>query len=162
MILGFCIWVLSQLFHSSFTLKRLFSSALLSAIGGIICISQVDVSPGNPDSRLYLIQPGWMMYSACQIINRVTIYSLDILLSQSWTSPLSISGSVASCPAYRILRRQVRWSGTPISWRVFQFVVIHTVKGLSTVNQADVFLEFSSFFYDPMDVVNLISGSYLF
>ena len=33
-----------------------------------------------------------------------------------------------------------------------QFVVIHTVKGFSVVNEAevDIFLEFSSFFYDPM------------
>jgi len=42
-----------------------------------------------------------------------------------------------------------------------QFVVIHTVKGFSVVNEAevDVFLEFSSFFYDPVDADNLISGS---
>ena len=40
-----------------------------------------------------------------------------------------------------------------------QFVVIHTVKGFSVVNEVDVFLEFSCFFYDPMDVGNLVSGS---
>ena len=40
-----------------------------------------------------------------------------------------------------------------------QFVVIHTVKGFGVVNEADVFLEFSCFFYDPGDVGNLISGS---
>ena len=42
-----------------------------------------------------------------------------------------------------------------------QFVVIHTVKGFSVVNEAevDVFLEFSCFFDDPVDVGNLISGS---
>ena len=45
-----------------------------------------------------------------------------------------------------------------------QFVVIHTVKGFSVVNEAgiDVFLEFSCFFYDPMDVGNLISSSSAF
>ena len=45
-----------------------------------------------------------------------------------------------------------------------QFVVIHTVKGFSVVNEAevDVFLEFSCFFYDPMDVGNLISDSSAF
>ena len=38
-----------------------------------------------------------------------------------------------------------------------QFVVIHTVKGFGIVNEGDVdfFLEFSWFFYDPMDVGNL-------
>ena len=45
-----------------------------------------------------------------------------------------------------------------------QFVVIHTIKGFSIVNEAEVdgFLEFSSFFYDPTDVGNLISGSSAF
>ena len=47
---------------------------------------------------------------------------------------------------------------------MFQFVVIHTVKGFSVVNEAkvDVFLEFSCFFYDPEGVGNLISGSSAF
>ena len=45
-----------------------------------------------------------------------------------------------------------------------QFVVIHTVKGFGVVNKAevDVFLEFSCFFDDPMDIGNLISGSSAF
>jgi len=49
-------------------------------------------------------------------------------------------------------------------FNVPQFVVIHTVKGFSIVNEAevDVFLEFSCFFYDPTDVGNLISGSSAF
>ena len=39
-----------------------------------------------------------------------------------------------------------------------QFVVIHTVKDFSVVNEAevDVFLEFLCFFYDSMAVGNLI------
>ena len=42
--------------------------------------------------------------------------------------------------------------------------MIHTVKGFSIVNEAevDVFLEFFCFFYDPTDVGNLISGSSAF
>ena len=42
-----------------------------------------------------------------------------------------------------------------------QFVVIHKVKGFGVVSKAkvDVFLELSCFFYDPMDVGNLIFGS---
>ena len=45
-----------------------------------------------------------------------------------------------------------------------QFVVIHTVKGFGTFNKAetDVLLELSSFFDDPVDVGNLISGSSAF
>ena len=42
-----------------------------------------------------------------------------------------------------------------------QFAVIHTVKAFGVVNkaEADVFLEISCFFDDPVDVDNLISGS---
>ena len=43
-----------------------------------------------------------------------------------------------------------------------QFVVIHTVKGFSVINEADVFQEICCFFYDPVDVGNLISGSSAF
>ena len=68
--------------------------------------------------------------------------------------------TVASWPAYRFLRKQVRWSGISISWRIFQFAVIYTVKGYGIVNKAevDVFLELSCFFDDAMDVGNFISG----
>ena len=43
--------------------------------------------------------------------------------------------------------------------------MIHTVKGFSVIGEAevdDVFLEFSCFFYDPMDVGNLVSVSSAF
>ena len=45
-----------------------------------------------------------------------------------------------------------------------QFVVIHIVKSFSIVGESevDVFLEFFCFFYDPVDVGNLISGSSAF
>ena len=55
--------------------------------------------------------------------------------------------TVASWPAYRFLKMQVRWPGIPISQNFPQFVVIHTVKGFGVVNKArvDVFLELSCF-----------------
>ena len=92
---------------------------------------------------------------------------------QPWHTPFPIWNhsvvprpvlTVASWPAYRFLKRQVRWSGIPISFRIFQFIVIHTVKGCGIVNKAeiDVFLELSGFFDDPADVGNLISGSSAF
>ena len=58
----------------------------------------------------------------------------------------------------------MRWSGIPIPLRIFQFVVIHTVKGFNVDNEteADVFLEFPCFLYDPMNVGNWISGSSAF
>ena len=46
----------------------------------------------------------------------------------------------------------MRWSGIFVSKNFLHFVVIHTVKDFSVVNEAevDVFLELSCFFYDPM------------
>ena len=45
-----------------------------------------------------------------------------------------------------------------------QLIMIHMAKVFSVVNEAaiDVNLEFSFFFYDSMDVGNLISGSFAF
>ena len=45
-----------------------------------------------------------------------------------------------------------------------QFVAIHTVRDLSLIykGEVDVFLELSCFYYDAMDVGDLISGSSAF
>ena len=91
---------------------------------------------------------------------------------QPWCTPFSILNqsvfpcpvvTVVSWPAYRFLRRQVRWSGIPISFFP-EFVMIYTVKGFGIVNKAevDIFMEVSCFFDDPADVGNLISGSSAF
>ena len=42
-----------------------------------------------------------------------------------------------------------------------QFIMIHTVEGFCIVNKAEIYvsLELSCFFYDPVDIGNLISGS---
>ena len=92
---------------------------------------------------------------------------------QPWRTPFPIWNqsvvpcpvlTIASWPSYRFLQRQVRWSGIPISLIIFQFIVIHTVKGFCIVNKAEIdgFLELSSFFDDPADVDSLISGSSAF
>ena len=94
-----------------------------------------------------------MMYSA---------YKLNNQGDNQFAVPCLIL-TVASCPAYRLLRRQVRWSGVLISLRIFQFVVIHTVKGFSLASEAEVdFFKCPSLFCDPMDFGNLISLSSAF
>ena len=95
---------------------------------------------------------------------------------QPWHTPFPIWNqsvvlcpvlTIASWPAYRFLRRQVRWSGILISLRIFRSLLWSTHSrdlDFSLVNEAevDVFLEYSCFFYDPVDVGNLISGSSAF
>ena len=62
------------------------------------------------------------------------------------------------------LKKQVRWSGIPISFRIFHSLSWSTQLGFGIVNKAelDVFLELSCFFNDLVDVGNLISGSSAF
>ena len=83
----------------------------------------------------------------------VTIYRIDVLISYGQFVPCPVL-TVASSPAYRFLKRQIRWSGIHLFQNFPEFVVIHTVKGFGIVNKAeiDVFLELSCFFYDPLDV----------
>ena len=96
----------------------------------------------------------------------MTIYSLDILLFQFGTSLLFCM--VSNCcfltciPISREAGQVVCYSHLFKNFP--QFVVMHTVKGFSVSNEAevDVFLEFSCVFYDPTDVGNFISGSSAF
>ena len=91
----------------------------------------------------------------------MTIYSLDILLS--YLEPVCCSMSSSNCCF--LTRIQVSQEIGKVVWYSYlknfpQFVVIHTVKGFSVVNEAevDVFLEVSCFSYKSMDVGNLMSG----
>ena len=93
----------------------------------------------------------------------MTIYSLDV--SISWFVNQSVVPypvlTVASWPAYRFLRRQVRRS----SLRIFhRFFLWPTQSKHFVVSKAgvDVFMELSCFFNDPRDIGNLISGSSAF
>ena len=54
----------------------------------------------------------------------------------------------------------MRWPGTLVSLRIFQFAMLYTVKGFHIVNEEEVhvFLELPCFLHDPINVGNLISG----
>ena len=85
-----------------------------------------------------------------------------------YLEPVCCSMSSSNCCF--LTCRQVSQEAGQVVWysHLFQnfpqFVVIHTVKGFSIVNEAevDVSLELSFSFYDPMDVGNSISGSSAF
>ena len=90
------------------------------------------------------------------------------MYSFSYLEPVCCSMSSSNCCLLTCI--QISQQEGQVVWysHLFKnfphFVVIHTVKGFSMVNKAeiDVSLEFSCFFYDPMDVGNLISGSSAF
>jgi len=131
MILVF--WMLSfNFFLSSFTfIKRLFSSSLLYAIRlvssaylRLLIFLLAILIPACVSSSLAFC----MRYSA-QKLNKQG----DNM--QPWRTPFLIwNQSVVPCPvltapswpAYRFLRRQVRWSGIPISLRTFHSLLLST------------------------------------
>ena len=169
MILVFWMFSFKPAFSLSSFIKRLFSSSSISSIRV--------VSSGY--LRLLIFLPAiWIPACASSNLAFCMMYSVYKLNKQGdniqpWHTPFPIwNQSIVPCPvltvafwpAYRFLRRQVRWSGIPISSKIFQFVVIHTVKGFIIVNEAevDVFLELSCLFYNPMDAGNLISCSSAF
>ena len=137
-------WVLSQLFHSPLSktfIKQLFSYSLLSVIR-VVSSAYLRLLI----FLLAILNPAWdsssptfcMMYSVYKLNKQGDNIQPGVLLSQLGTSPLF----------------QVRWSGSPISLRIF-----HTVKGFSVVSELKVyvkkkkymfFLKFPCFFYDPM------------
>ena len=111
----------STILFFSFTFKRLFISSSLSAIRVVLSaylrlrFLPAIFTPARDSSSLAF----HMMYSAYKLNKQGDNIQL-------WYSPVSISRcfpclvlTVTSCPAYRFLRRQVRWSSIPISWRIF-------------------------------------------
>ena len=82
--------------------------------------------------------------------------------------PVHCSGSCSNCCFLTCI--QISQEAAKVVWYSHllknfpQFIVIHTVKGFSIINKAEVhvFLELSCFFDDPTDVGNLISGSSAF
>ena len=91
----------------------------------------------------------------------MTIYGLDVLLSQFRTSLLFhvwFCCCFLTCIQISQEAGKVVWY-SHLSKNFPQFVMIHTVKGFDIVNKAEIgiFLELSCFFDDPLDVGNLIS-----
>ena len=136
---------------SSFTcIKRLFSSSSISAIRVVssaylrllIFLPAILIPACASCSPAFL-----MMYSAYKLNkpgDNIQPWCTPFPIWKQFVVPCPVL-TVASWPAYRFLKRQVRWSGIPIFLRIFQFVVIHTVKGFGIVNKSpvDVFLELS-------------------
>ena len=94
----------------------------------------------------------------------MTIYSVDVLRSQFGTSlffHVLFYWLLTCIQVSQVAGKVICYSHV---LKIFQFVVIHAVKGFNIVNETevDVFLEFFFFFYDPTEFGNLISGSSAF
>ena len=131
---GLSFWMLNfkPTFSLSFTfIKRLFSPSLLSSIRVVssaylrllIFLPAILLPACVSSSPMFLL-----MYSACELNKQG-----DNI--QPWCTPFPIWNqsvvpcpllTVASWPAYRFLKRQIRWSGIPISWRIFHSLLLST------------------------------------
>ena len=99
------------------------------------------ISPSNEYSGLISFRIYWFHLFAVLGTLRCLQYSLDVLtpfpiLNQFIVSCLFVT--VDSCTAYRFLRRQVSWSSTLISLRVFHSLLWSTQSDFSIVDEADV------------------------
>ena len=137
--LFFECWVLSQLFNYPFTfIKRLFSSSSLSAIGWchwcylrlLIFLLAILILTCASSSPVFL-----MMYYAYKLnkhSDNVQPWCTSFLICNQSVLPCPVL-TIASWPAYRFLRRQVRWLLFPSLLRIFQFVVIYAIKGFGII-----------------------------
>ena len=127
-------WMLSikPAFSLSFTfIKRLFSSSLLSAISVVssaylrlLIFLLAVLIPACASSSPALL----MMYSAYKLNKQgdnIQPWRTPFPIWNQSVVPCSVP-TVASWPAYRFLKRQVRWSGIPISWRIFHSLLWST------------------------------------
>ena len=96
----------------------------------------------------------------------MSVYSLKVPLSQFLNSPLfHVCSNCCFLACMQVSQEAGKVVWYSLHFKIFLlFIVFHTVKGFSVVNETevDVFLEFSCLFYDPTDVGNLISGSSVF
>ena len=85
---------------------------------------------------------------------------------QAWHTPFPIWNqyvvlcpvlSIASWPAYRFLRRQIRWSGIPISWRIYH-CLLWSIQRLWHSQWSRSRCSSGTLLHDPMDIGYLISG----
>ena len=160
-----------ELSSSFFTLiKMLVSSSSLSAIRVVssaylrllIFLLAILIPACASSSQAFL-----MIYSAYKLNKQGDKYTA-LTCSFPNLEPVhcSMSGSICCF----LTCKQISQEAGKVVWysHLFknfpQFVVIQTVKSFSIVNEAevDVFLEFSYFFYDPVDVGNFISVPLLF
>ena len=104
-------------------IKKFFSSTSLSVILHVssvylrLIFVLVLLVPACDSSR-----PSFcMMYSAYKLNNQgdnTQLYHTTLAILNQSVVPRTVL-SPASWPAYWFLRSQIRWSGTPISWRIF-------------------------------------------
>ena len=108
---------------SSFTfIKRLFSASSLSALRVV----------SSACLRLLIFLPAILIPAVLLPAQRFSWCTLQGDNIQPWRTPFPIWNqsavpcpvlTVASWPAYRFLQRQVRWSGIPISCRIFHILL---------------------------------------
>ena len=135
-------WVLSQLFHSFTFLKRLFSSSVSvirvvsSAYLKLLIFLLAILIPGCASSS-----PAFhIMYSAYKLSKQgdsIQLWCTPFLVWNQSVVPCPVL-TVASWPAYRLIRRQVRWSGIPISLRIpydYTVAVTNRFKGLDLIDR---------------------------
>ena len=109
-----------RLFSSSFSAIRVVSSAYLKLL---IFLPVILITACASSSPVFL-----MMYSVCKLNNQgdsIQHSCTPFLIWNQSVAPCPV-WTLASWPAYRFLKGQVRWSGIPISLRIFHSLLWFT------------------------------------
>ena len=130
MIFVFWCWALSQLFRSFTFVKRLFSSSSNSAIR-VVSSAYLRLLTFLPAILIPISvssSPAFLMMYSTHKLNKQG----DNI--QPWCTPFPIWNQSVPCPVltvafwpeHRFFKRQVRWSGIPIFFRIFQSLLWST------------------------------------
>ena len=111
---------IKRLYSSSLSAIKVVSSAYLRLLLFLLAILILASASSSPEFH--------MMYSACKLNNQgynIHLWRTPLLIWNQTVVPCLVL-TAASWSAYRFLRRQVRWSGIPISFRIFHSLLWST------------------------------------
>ena len=133
-------------FKSAFSLspfmyiKRFFSSSSISAIRGtsaylrlLILVSAVLIPTCDSSSQAFHVM--YCAYKLNKHSDNIQPWCTTPFPIWHWSVVPCLILTVASWHTYRFLKRQLRWFGTPIFWRIFHSLLPYTVKGFSRVSK---------------------------
>ena len=127
----------------------------------------VDIDPSSLDPSLWFMQPGISHNMLCIKVRQAGWQYTTLMYFFSDFDPVHCSMSDSNCCFLTCI--QVSQEAGKVVWysqlmkNFPQFFVIHTVKGFSVVNEAevDVFLEFSSVTHWMLAILSLIPLPFL-
>ena len=116
--------------NSQSSLKLMSTESVMPSSHLILCHPLLLLPPIPPSISVFsnesILHMRWPKYWSFSFnMSPSNEHSGLVSFRMDWLDLLAVQGTLKS-----LLKMQVRWAGIPISFRIFQFIVIHTVDGL--------------------------------